>query len=279
MDKSFLKGLICFFILLSTFSCITGKRSSDISFFLPDGSECVSIIEADSLTADVRYMFRSIGDGNPYIVLDSLLIELGDSASSIIPLPFGREFDDIHWRNGHCFFSADSTLFFGDNDGTEHPFIVTDNTIPIFELTDDGIVFVKDSLLSFYSFKQKDVDVLYVSDRSIDNLEVLGESYLFSTGKDLFILDNKKLYHIYSADTEILSFVMHPNGSVFYGTAESVTYLNPNYESVIIVNKPAKDLTLIGDDLFITFCDNSSCMISNASSFYQSIDDGKATND
>ena len=270
MVRSQIKIVIPLIIIVSLWTCSARKESSGIVFILPEGSDSVMLFDADSVKSDNRYLFRSLGDDEPYIVLDSLLIELGDSASNMVPLPFGRTFDDIHWKNGNCFFASDSVLYFGDKDGMEYPIVIADSDIRVFDLDDDGILFVKDSLLSFYSFKQRTVDVLYVSDCFINDVEILADSYLFSTGTDLFILDKKSLYCIFSAETEILSFVMHPNGSVFYSTVDGVLYLDPDYNSVQIVNKPAADLTLIGDSLFITFIDKSSCMISNASSFYSS---------
>lgn len=263
------KGAIAFItVIIGFLSCSDKKKEvTEVSFNLPEKSECIGIINADSLSDGTRYMFREFVGGHPVLVINNILTVLDDSLIEPIPLPFDHLISDIHWKDGLCFFSSDSIIYYGEDNGESHPLVVADNQISSFVPTDDKVIFLLDSLIASYSYGANEIELLHNAHKHIQDMDVDQESVIFATDSALFILNEQKTYRIYSANAEITSFALYKEGIIFFSTTESIYCIDPQYWLVQIVNKPARSLTAIGDTMYIIFEDNNSVMLMNLYGF------------
>lgn len=257
--------LLCCIILLP--SCNKEKIPQDMTFLLPEGSECIEIINADSLSWNTPYIFRPFYDGHPAIIANNYLTVIDDTLSSPIPLSFDHIISDIHWIERGCFFSADSTIFYGGDDGKMHPLVVSNRKIDSFCVSDNRILFPVDSSIVEYIFESNEVTPIVQVHSTIHHLVQETSSIFFSAGNDLFLYYSNELYHLFYSNSEIITFAIHPSGSIFLGSEKGLSFLTPEYKKIDIASIPIRDLTLIGDDLFVIFKDNSSVMLTNVSQF------------
>jgi len=257
-----------FFILsLCMVACMRKVCNEELYFFIPDGSECFSLVESDSLKNETRYHYRNIGNNRVAAIVDQYLINLTDTSSHTFHIPFDGTISDIKWKDGECFFSSDSTLYHMDGNAAIRPIIIADGEITHIELCNDGIAFVKDSLLAYFSFHDKKVETILHAGSVITGIKTNEQSFLFSAGNDIFIYDAGQTYRVYSAESGIMSFDINSNGIIFYSTNEAVIFITPDLEMNKIVNKAASEITVIDNNIYIIFTDNSSCMITNATLF------------
>ena len=249
-------------------SCGNNKTASvATSYLLPEGSECVEILNADSLSAPLTYQFRELYGGHTALVAFNHLTILDDTLSTPIRMPYEYDVADIHWVDGDCFFSSDSTVYFGENNGHAFPLVVSNKRIDSFSVSDSRILLPVDSLILEYRFGTETLSCLTNAHQVISHLEDAESSIFYSAGCDLYLLHDSTIYHLVAVAEEITSFVVHPNGGVFLGTKEGLIYVTPDYVMVDIVSEPVRDLSLIDDNLFAVFENNSSVMFTNVSNY------------
>lgn len=252
--------------------CSNNTNNSVKSFILPEGSECIEIINADSISLDVPYVFRALYDNHPSLILDRYLTVLDDTLSSPFLLPFDFPFSDIHWNDGQCFIASDSTIFYGDNKGIVYPLVESDDRIRSFSVTDERILYPCDSLLLEYRFGAEQINCIINAHNRISKVVDLLSSIFYASENDLFLVYENSSYRLYDAEEKIYSFEVHPTGGVFVGTQSGLTFINPDYKKIIIIDEPVLDLQLIGDDLYVIFSNNGSVAITDVSN-YQSVSD------
>lgn len=249
------------------FSCGNKKEETSNSFLLPEGSDCIEIIKADSLTFNAQYTFRALNDKHPAVVVQNYFIALDDSLSAPIEFPFHYNISDIHWVGDDCYFSSDSTIFGVDNRGNIYPLVISHKRIYSFCISDDGILFPDDSLVVEYILGTGRVSPIINAHHTINHVVKLFSSVYYSTGKDIYLHHDKTTYHLYSSEHVISTFAVHSNGDIFLGTKQGLLYMNPNYTIIEITPTPIQDLTIIGDDLYVIFEDNNSILLTNISNF------------
>ena len=258
---------LLFFVLFQFFSCSNQKNVEEIYFLIPEGSECIEVFNADSLGMDVRYMFRELVDNQPVLVAFNFISPLDDSLHTTGRLPFDMSITDIHWNEGECFFSSDSTIYYSEVNGIVHPLLKADKMIRSFIVANESILFPKDSLLIEYTFGANDMTCLVNAHQNISNLYALEQAVFYSSGSDIVMIYENTAYHIFDAQEFITSFVVHQNGDLFIGTPTGLSSLNPAYDIVNITNKPVRELELINDALYVIFDDNSSVKITSVSNY------------
>lgn len=256
-------------LLLNLIVIICGAKQPDlnITMTLPAGCESYAIVSKDSLIALSGYHFRAFFEDTPVMVFSNYILELDDTLSNPVLLPFDDDFSDINWLNGDCFFSADSTIYLCEMNGGIRPLICADRCINRFDVSHDEIVFSLGSTLYLYSIDDKSCDALYTAPGNIFNIQILQGVIFFSSGNDLFVYTSKQVYRIYSTDFEISAFAVHPNGSIFFGTEHAVYCISPNYRIVKIVDKGVNEMRIIKNNLYIIFNDDSSVYITESSLF------------
>ena len=248
-------------------SCANKTEPGTVSYLLPEGSECVEILNADSLSAPMMYLFRELYGGHPAIVAFNHLTVLDDTLSTPIQMPYEYDVVDIHWVDGDCFFSSDTTVYYGENNGVAYPLVVLNKRIDSFDVSDSRILLPVDSLILEYRFGAKDLSCLTNAHQVVSHLEDAETSVFYSVGCDLYLLHDSTIYHLVTVDEEITSFVVHPDGGVFLGTKGGLTYVTPDYIIVDIVSKAVRALSLIGDNLYVIFDDNGSVMLTDVSNY------------
>lgn len=258
---------VFFILFLCMVACMRKVCNEELYFFIPDGSECFSLVESDSLKNETRYHYRNIGNNRVAAIVDQYLINLTDASSPTLHIPFNGSISDIKWKDGECFFSSDSILYHMDGNAMIRPIIIADDEITHIELCNDGIAFVRDSLLAYFSFHNKKVETILHADSIITGIKTDEESILFSVDNDIFVYDTGQTYKVYSAESVIMSFDIHSNGIIFYSTNDAVMFITPDLIRNKIVNKAASEITVIDNNIYIIFTDNSSCMITNATLF------------
>lgn len=254
-------------LLALPYSCRDKKEVQQLSFLLPEGSECVEIINADSLALNSRYLYRELFDKHPTLIVSNYVTVLDDSLSSPIHLPFDYSISDIHWNEGQCFFASDSTIYYGDNRGNAYPILKTNKTIRSFTVTNERILCPLDSLLVEYIFGTDSVSCLINTHRNITKTEDCQSCVFYALESDIFLLYDNVAYHIYQSQNTITSFVVDNEGGLFIGTELGLEYVTPEYTAIEIATLPVSDLTLIGDDLYIVFADNNSVKITKVSNY------------
>lgn len=259
----------CLWLCLIGFllSCSNKKEEADNSFLLPEGSECIEIINADSLAFNAHYLFRALNDSHPAVVLQNYIISLNDSLLVPIEIPFNYNISDIHWVGEDCYISSDSTIYAMDNSGNTYPLVFSHRGIQSFCISDDRILFPDDSLVVEYFLGANMVSPIINAHHTISHIVQRPSSVYYSTGKDLFLHHDKTTYHLYSSEYVISTFAVHSNGDIFLGTNRGLLYMNPNYTIIEIASLPVQDLTIIGDDLYVIFEDNNSILLTNISNF------------
>lgn len=269
--KQKVRCFLLLFVLLQFFSCNNQKNDEETYFLIPEGCECIEIFNADSLGMDVRYMFRELVDDQPVLVALNFISPLDDSLHTTARLPFDMSISDIHWIEGECFFSSDSTIYYSEMNGTVHPIIKTGKMIRSFIMANESILFPEDSLLIEYTYGANELNCIVNAHQSISCLYAIEPAVFYSSGSDVVMLYENTAYHIFDAQEFITSFVVHQNGDLFIGTLTGLSYLNPEYEIVRITNKPVSELELIDDVLYVIFDDNSSVKITNVSNYRSTI--------
>ena len=259
-------------------SCVNNARKSDVSFLIPSGSECIEIVNVNSMALKDPYMFRELVNNHPVLIANNYMTVLDDTLASPMPLPLAYEISDIHWLDGQCFFSSDSTVFYGDNNGGIHPILCLDRKINSFQVSESRIIVPVDSLLLEYQFGAEEITCIANIHQTISRANEIEDALFFSSGKNLYLLDEDQIYHIYEGTEPISSFVVHSCGGIFLGTEKGLSFLMPDYKLFEIVSAAIKDLTIIGDDLFIIFEDNSSVKITNISNYQRQIEEFSITN-
>lgn len=249
------------------FSCGNKKEETSNSFFLPEGSDCIEIIKADSLAFNAHYTFRALNDKHPAVVLQNYIISLDDSLSAPIELPFNFNISDIHWVGDDCYLSSDSIIYAIDYSGNTYPLVFSHKGIQSFCVSDDRILFPDDSLVVEYVLGADNVSPIINAHHTVSHVVQHFSSVYYSTGKDLFLHHDKTTYHIYSSEYVISTFAVHSNGDIFMGTKQGLLYMNPDFTIIEITPIPIQDLTIIGDDLYVIFEDNNSILLTNISNF------------
>ena len=56
--RKFKEAIAFITVIIGFLSCLDKKEVTEVSFNLPEESECIGIINADSLPDGTRYMFR-----------------------------------------------------------------------------------------------------------------------------------------------------------------------------------------------------------------------------
>lgn len=238
------------------------------SIALPEGCECLQLIDGQNTLPDVNYLYRDISNGTGVILLHNLAFILGDNdLDAAVLMPWDRPITDARWYDGDCFFACDSTIYHCDSLGIAQEIIMAESPITSFDVYDKGIVFSIDSFIGFYSFLSFKVEPLFHAEASVLDVECLGENVLFSSGKEVFAIGAGEIHPLLAADSSIISFAPHYSGSLFIGTENEVFYINPERQKVTLFKTGARDITLIDDDLFVIFQDNSSIKITNVSNY------------
>ena len=268
-----MKFVISFTIVSLIVSCENNARKMDITFLLPNGSKCIEIINVDSIAFKEAYMFRELVNNRPVLIAHNYLTVLDDSLASPMPLLAAYDITDIHWNDGQCFFSSDSTIFYSENTGRIHPIICLDGEINSFNVSESRIIFPLDSLLLEYRFGDNEVTCIANIHETISCVHDIESVLFFASGRDLYLSNEDQIYRIYESKEPISSFAVHPSGGIFLGTQKGVSYLTPDYQLLEIVSTPAKDLSIIGDDLYIIFEDNSSVKITDVSNYQHLVED------
>lgn len=276
--KNKIAKFVISFTIVSIVSCENNARKNDIPFLLPKESKCIEIINVDSIAFKEAYMFRELVNNRPVLIAHNYMTVLDDSLASPMPLPTEYEITDICWNDGLCFFSADSTVFYGDNNGRIHPIICLDGEIHSFHVSESRIIVPLDSLLLEYRFGDEEVTCIANIHKSISCVNDIESVLFFSSGRDLYLYNEGQLYRIYEAKEPVSSFAVHPSGGIFLGTQKGVSYLTPDYQLLEIVSPPAKDISIIGDDLYIIFDDNSSVKITDVSNYQHLVEDSSISN-
>ncbi len=246
-------------------SCGNKTAPGAVSYLLPEGSECMELLNADSLSAPMTYLFRELYGGHPALVAFNHLTVLDDTLSTPVRMPYEYDVVDVHWVDGDCYFSSDTTVYYGENNGVAYPLVVLNKRIDSFDVSDSRILLPVDSLILEYRFGAEKLSCLTNAHQVISHLEDAESSIFYSVGCDLYLLHDSTIYHLVTVDEEITSFVVHPDGGVFLGTKGGLTYVTPDYVMVDIVSKPVHALSLIGDNLYVIFEDNGSVMLTNVS--------------
>lgn len=260
-------------------SCGNKTAPGAVSYLLPEGSECVEILSADSLSVPMSYQFRELYGGHPALVAFNHLTVLDDTISTPIRMPYDYDVVDIHWVDGDCFFSSDTTVYYGENNGKAYPLVVSNKRIDSFDVSDGRILLPVDSLILEYRFGSEKLSCLTNAHQVISHLEDAETSIFYSAGCDLYLLYDSTIYHLVTADEEITSFVVHPNGGVFLGTTGGLIHVSPDYVIADIVQKPVHSLSLIGDNLYVIFDDNGSVMLTDVSNYDRLLSSEGAEND
>lgn len=272
MDKKIIRRklfLFIFFCFLGNLfhSCIKENNNTiEREFLLPDACECIEILKADSIPLNTRYVFRDIYDNHPIIFCNNYITPLFDSLSTPIPLPYNYNITDIHWDKEYCYFSSDSTLFI-DKGGNIYPIIVSNNKIEFFSVSENSILFASDSSLVSFMPCTNEINELVRVPFIIKYIKQIPPCIFLSAGKEIYLIYENNLYHIFSSEEEILCFDVDSSGGIFIGTNLGLSYLNVDYSMTNVVNIPTRNMTIIDDDLYVIFEDGSSVMITNIHNF------------
>lgn len=243
------------------------RNEEEFSFLIPDGSECIEIVNADSLHWDTSYFIRELFDAHPALIVADYVTVLDDMQSSPIPLSFGLPIADIHWEEGQCFFASGSTIYYGEDNGKVNPIIESDKIIQSFSVSDKRILFPSDTFLLEYTFGASSANCLINAYATISHIEDLSSSIFYSSGKDVVLIHEGNAYRIYSSQDEITSFAVHSNGCLFIGTSSGLRCVSPKYDVIDIASIPIRDISLIGDDLYVVLNNKGSVRITNVSNY------------
>lgn len=259
----------CFYLCIIVFLCACNStdKTQNLTFYLPNGSDCIEVINADSLTIDSPYMFRAIYDSHPALIIDEYVTILDDTLSAPMHFPFKYSITDIHWNEGRCFFASDSIVYYGETNGIAYPIVKSSKVINSFTVSDEHILFSVDSLLLKYTFGEPEVGCYFNAPRTISHFTELQSSVFLSAGSDMFLLFDDTAYHIFDAKEDITAFAVLPSGGLFLGTLTKLMFISPNYTLIDIIKAPISKLELIGDDLYVIFINNNSIKLTNVSNY------------
>ena len=243
-------------------------QADEPTVYIPDGSTCDMLIPVDSAALGMSYIYRDLSSGAPALISDNMVFPLVDEITGAYSIPYDGAISDIQWRFGDCFFTSDSLLVYRHPEGKIITLVTADAPISSFGIMDNGVVLATGRLLSFYSFDSMTSEALYYADSPISDISCLGGDISFSAGDSLMALGKDSVEYLFTCSSPIVSLESAPGGCVFVGTeAEVFYYAGPDKKRHPLFNKGAKDITLIGEDLYVVFIDNSSVRITNVLNF------------
>lgn len=252
----------------------TQLEADEATYFLPDGVRCIELIAQDVDTS--RYYFREFVAGSGLIVSGDSYLALDDTIPCFYHFPFERHFDDIAWLNGNCFLARDSTIYYAEDDGEEHAILRTDNRVNRIWPIESGIYFSSDSTISFFRFEIADAEPVAKMPGIISDVAPMdSEDCFVACDSTIIFISNGELYKVVSDSLPILSVALHPNESLFFSTKHRVAYLDVDGVQTTIVNKGARQLLLVSDNLFCIHDDNSSIILNGIRNFNKMIEDEK----
>ena len=234
---------------------------------LPQGSICEWLIDEASVNAGLAYVYRELSYGLPVLFSQNTICSLDSDLPGTYKIPYDKPISDIQWVGGDCFFVSDSLLLYRPPEGEIIPVVQADVPISAFSVMERGILLAVGNVLSFYSFFTLSASSLYIAEGPIRDVVALGEDVFLATGNTLMAIGDKEMVYLFSTESPILSFDLHPGGGVFVATENDVFYANPDRKKSPLFDKGAKDVALIGDDLYVVFHDGSSARVTDVSAF------------
>ena len=238
------------------------EKQETVSVLLPNGAEYVELFPVGLDTS--QYFIRSMYSENGLVLSGQYFMSFDDSVPQYYRLPFNTQYTDIAWYNGNCFAARDSLLIYIEDDGKEHNILRTDMSIKKIYPIQNGIYFAGDSSIHFYRFSIAEGEPVSLFKRTIEDIRPINEHTCFAAvGNSILLLNDGNTYKVYADSANIRSIDVANDGSLFYATDMAVNYLNPNGLITPIVNKGARQVKIIGNDLFIIHSDNSCFIITN----------------
>lgn len=237
-------------------------------FLLPQGCEVVALVNEPS---DVRYFYRDFASEFPVMVMDHYICSLEDESLPALALPCEEPVSDISWRGTNCFYAVGPVIYVCTENGEATPAIEADTDIKSFIVNDNGLLFNLGDRLVAYSYRVETARTLFCSEGTIGKVIGDNSTVFFSSGKNLFILQADALSLILEDEADIISFAVHPNGSIYYAMDTGLYYIDPRYRKIKISDTAVRDMTLVGDSLYLILRNGTSMAITHVSMFMDSV--------
>lgn len=269
-----MKKFYLYFLLLTALACTSRQEelqsSGEVIFHLPDGTQCVELLSAGVDSSD--YYIREILQGHGLIISGNAYMSMDDTLPCYYRLPFDSELSDIAWVGGDCFLAKDSTIYYAEDEGRLYAILKTDNHINRIWPIESGIYFSTDSTLSFFRFSIAEGEPVTKVPGIIRDVAPLDKDDCFlAVDSCIVFLSGGEPLLVANDSLIIKSVVLHTDDCLFYATDKSVYFVDVDGVKIDVVNKGARQLSIIGDNLIIIFNDNSSVVITNISNYHKSL--------
>lgn len=265
MIPGFIKKIFLILALLSIIKVFSQSGDNKI-FTLPNDCEVVKVLEG--IAPDEKYFIRGLDEHVPAIIGFDHIFLLNDSTAEPIYFSFQHPINDIHFDNSDVYFAAGSIIYLY-NDKMENliPVVISDDLINSFRISNNNLIVPQSTTINLYSLNTPKEHKRFNVKIPVENIEVLGDEIMFSSGNDLYLLKGNEFYKLFQEDRPIKTFVILPSADIIYSTDEGIFYLTSRYERLHITDEIAKKLVFIEDSLYIVSEDNSCTIITNITSF------------
>lgn len=238
------------------------EEQETVSVLMPDGVEYIELFSAGLDTS--QYIIRDLYSGHGLVVSGKYYMSFDDSVPQYFRFPFDIQYTDIAWYNGHCFAAKDSSLLYIEDEGKEHVILNTDLLIKKIYPIQEGVYLAGDSSLYFFRFSIAEGEPVCLFKSAIEDIRPINEHVCFvAVGNSIFLLNDGDTYKVYADSAIIRSIDVAQDGSLFYATDKVVGYFNPQGIITPIVQKGARQVKILGNNLFIIHSDNSCFIITN----------------
>ena len=267
--KKLILGAFSIWALLLFAAWMAYGQGGERSFNVPEECSCIELFSPGTLSSDTQYKVRQYGNGIPAITIGPVSILLSGDIEGGAKLPIDDTYSDIRWFGTQFFYAGEGGLYYCENSGEKHLLIGSEEMISEFGMSEEGIFFTVKQGLFFLTYGSDSLQCCFLGSQPISHLSVIEDGCFFSEGKEIFAFGRGSVAKLFSAESDILAIAGHNSGMVFYGTADGVHCITPDFQEADIVSSPVRNLDIVGDDLFITFADASCVMITDISYFYK----------
>lgn len=252
------KIIVLLFVALScSFAVDAQSNRLDANLVTPLGSKC-SVLTAEN-KMDVMLLTKKNGD--VLLLKDSIIQEVGIEGNSVI-LPQGiLPTSACTTNDGKIIVQCQDTVYLIDEKLNVYPILHMAYPISMraVGLSDFAFMAIHDTVVYRYSFKDNSINVVFSTEKAINDFVVDGEDYYFATDSVILVYSEEKVYLPLLSDSKIINRInVSSFGFVLFSTKDGLWIVNHKREKICIYGLPVLDIVLDEyDRLFFKLLDNT----------------------
>ncbi|MCR5520209.1 MAG: tetratricopeptide repeat protein [Bacteroidales bacterium] len=236
------------------------------SILVPEGSSLMEVIPA-SADGSVP-IIREYASACPVAVVGNVAMTIGRDTTHVFEIPISHPVADVRWLGTSLFYPEGKQIMRSWEDGSVRKLLEADAPVSAILPALDGILFTTDNSLVFCDYEQKTGRVLHQSKGKIILGGIHSGHIFFAEGADLYAIRGKQKVKFHSAGkASVKALAVHPEGPVFYSTADGTYLLNTDYRRLRLTAQSAKAIDIVGDKLFLSFADGQCVMVNRCGQY------------